>query len=217
MFLDPNIYNILPLNSSFRIEQLREEEEEDLFSMRTGSVFGYENGEASVITGDFTKLTKDIYIGIESSISGLNPTGAALYNSTERAQKKSDEGAFWTWVELINEEGEIFGIQSDILMRKRGITLKDPYVTNVSLEEFEDEIILKIAHKEERRFDSPYTVKTFQVFDDGEDVLCYRLSDPEDFNSSPIFELKKIGEYEPDGGNVAIAIINAVEFLIVGL
>ena len=226
MIVTNKYYNLIPYNSSFLLQQTGriglEEDDEETLSMRTGSVFSYADGDTHTVSGDFSEITKEgQYIGIQSSISGLTPTGAALYTSDERLEKKSDDEAFWTWVELISDEGEIFGIESDILMRNRGVSFEDDRETHATLEEFGDGIRLKISYKEgvdrfedgiERNY--PHVVKTFDVFDGGEDVLSFRLSDPEDEDSLPIYELTKLKDYESHKDKEPMAIVNGVEFLI---
>jgi len=214
MFIDNKKFNILKVNNSFHI--VNSLEKEGKYALNTGVVFSFEDGGDHLISGEFDNLKGARYIGIgHTTTTGLNPTGAALFKSKERAKKKQDDEAFWTWIELRDDEDEIFGIQSDILARRRGAVLSDDYDTVAMIEEYEDELILKIAHNESKESNARI-VKIFESRGfEGQDVLTY--IEPEDRDVTPEFNVEKLDDYDPSEGSVTVAIIDKLEFLITAL
>jgi hypothetical protein len=213
MFIDNKKFNILKVNNSFHIVNSLEKEGE--YALNTGVVFSFEDGGDHLISGEFDNLKGGRYIGIGHTTTGLNPTGAALFKSKQRAKKKKDEETFWTWIELRDDEDEIFGIQSDILATRRGTLFSDDYDTVAIIEEYENELVLKIAHNESKESDARI-VKIFEGEGfEGEDVLTY--IEPEDREATPEFNVEKLDDYEPSEDSVTLAIIDKLEFLITAL
>tara|TARA_Y100000114_G_scaffold153998_1_gene175102 strand:+ start:3490 stop:4236 length:747 start_codon:yes stop_codon:yes gene_type:complete len=119
MLIDTNTNNFIILNSSFTTS-LNEEDEDDIkFLVEEGAVLSNVTGEgfaSSKTTGQFEE--QPVYIGITTPKSGKTdyPTGVAIYTEEQKNEKNTDDEDHWTWVEIIDQEGGVFQLGSDIIL-----------------------------------------------------------------------------------------------------
>ena len=214
MLLNFKTENFISLNKSFLTAQ---DFVSGDFSVETGVCFSHLSGNALSISGDFSSLEQDIYLGISKQLNDLNATGIDIFNSSEREQKKDSEGAFWTWIELVNDEGQVLGLNSDIPLDS-GASFQGPFnafaPANAAFESYENGSILRLSYKETNEFDSKYVSETFQETND--DQVLFRDDDQSDNTKFEHF-LVHLDTYETGVGRTAIGIVNFDNKLLIRL
>lgn len=211
MLLNSKTENFIDLNNSFSIS---EDFVSGLFGVETGACFSHLSGNSIVISGDFSNLKKDIYLGISRQLRDFSATGVDVYTASQREEQKDSEGAFWTWISLVDENGQIFGLDSDIVLDS-GCSLQGPYNSdaNVSFEHYENESILRLSYKESNQFDSDYISETFEEVNDNQ--VLYRQDEEE--NDEFEHFLVPLDQYETGQGRTAIGIVNFGQELLTRL
>ncbi len=71
------------------------------------------------------------------------PTGVAIYTEEQKNEKNTDDEDHWTWVEIIDEEGGVFQLGSDIISTEPQAVLVGRH--KISFETYEDELFVRAS------------------------------------------------------------------------
>jgi|TARA_B100001094_G_scaffold314541_1_gene353502 hypothetical protein len=146
MIIDNNTNNFIILNSSF-IASLNEEDEDDIkFSVEEGAVLSNVTEEgfaSSKTTGPFEE--QPVYIGITTPKSGKThyPTRVAIYTEEEKNEKNTDDEDHWTWIEIIDAEGGVLQLGSDIISTEPQVVVVGRH--KISFESYKNENFVRAS------------------------------------------------------------------------
>lgn len=225
MIINGNTNNFIILNSSF-IASLNEEDEDDIkFLVEEGAILSNVTGEgfaSSRTTGQFEDQA--VYIGITTSKGGktFSPTGVAIYTEEQKKEKNTDDEDHWTWVEIIDQEGGVLQIGSDIISTEPKAVVIGRHKVNFESyknEDGEEELFIRASthsspfSEEDNSLSRliPIPTKSFgnsSILTDSEFVLTInRTSNSRDDELDDEFELIAVDDYpSSDLGREKIAL-----------